>query len=279
MISLGVQSFHDEHLKMIGRNYDGKTAEKSLREVLANNFKTVDVDLLFALPQQTIEDIKTDISKAFSLGVDQVSCYPLIVFPFTQMPKSLKRNNIQVPNIFQERRMLEEIINLAEKFGYEQTSIWTFTKKCSTRYTSVTREFFVGLGAGAASYIPGYFFLNTFSIEEYFKATKTKLPIALVTKLNKIEQMGWWLFWRFYDTSFSKDRFRELFNLDIHQAFGLIFRILTLLKMAKEDENTIRLTKMGAYIFHLIEQQYSLSYLNKTWETLSKNPWPEKLQL
>ena len=91
--------------------------------------------------------------------------------------------------------------------------------------------------------------------------------------------MGWWLFWRFYDTSFSKDRFRELFNLDIHQAFGLIFRILTLLKMAKEDENTIRLTKMGAYIFHLIEQQYSLSYLNKTWETLSKNPWPEKLQL
>ncbi len=279
MISLGVQSFNDKYLRILGRNYDGETAEKSLKQVLASNFEAVDVDILFSLPSQNVSDVVADISKAFSLGVDQVSCYPLIVFSCTQMPRILGQKNMRVPNLFQEKKMLDKIINLAEKFRYERTSIWTFTKKGSPRYTSVTREFFVGLGAGAASYIPGYFYINTFSIAEYIKATKKKLPIALVAKLTEKEQMGWWLFWRFYNTCFSKDRFRELFHLDIHQAFGFIFRVLVLLRIVQEDQNMIRLTKLGAFLFHLVEQQYSLSYLNKTWSSLSKEPWPEKLEL
>lgn len=279
MMSLGIQSFNDKYLRMIGRNYDGETAETSLREVLGNNFKAVDVDILFSLPTQTVSDVMADISKAFGLGVDQISCYPLIAFSYSQMPRILRQKNMKVPSLFQEKKMLDGIINLAEKFGYERTSIWTFTKKGSSRYTSVTREFFVGLGTGAASYIPGFFYINTFSIEGYIKTTKKKLPIALAAKLTEKEQMAWWLFWRFYDTCLSKDRFRELFHLDIHQAFGLIFRILVLLRMVQENQKTIRFTNLGAFLFHLIEQQYSLSYLNTTWGSLSKEPWPEKLEL
>ena len=91
--------------------------------------------------------------------------------------------------------------------------------------------------------------------------------------------MGWWLFWRFYDSCLSKKRFRELFGKDVYQTFGTLFRILNFLKITKENGEYIRLTKTGAFLFQLVEQQYSLSYLNKTWEILSKDPWPEKLEL
>jgi coproporphyrinogen III oxidase-like Fe-S oxidoreductase len=279
LVSLGIQSFNNQFLKILGRNYYSKTAGEALNLVLESGFKSVDVDILFSLPNQTVEEVRSDVLKVFNLGVDQVSCYPLIIFPFTKMPKLLKKSGLRIPNLFQEKRMLDTIVNLAEEFGYQRTSIWSFTKRNSPRYTSVTREKFIGIGASSASHIPGYFYINTFSPEEYIEATKERLPIALVAKLERQEEIGWWLFWRFYDTLISKRRFNELFGADIYQTFGILFQILNLLKLTEEQGNYIKLTRTGAFLFHLVEQQYSLSYLNKTWGTLSKNPWPEKLEL
>lgn len=279
MISLGVQSFNDRLLKILGRNYNGKIAQQALEQVIQMGFKSVDVDILFAIPTETPEEAVEDVRKVISLGADQISSYPLIVFSFTKMPAILKTRKVKKINMFREKRMLDLIAKLASDFSYKRTSIWTFTKKGSSRYTSVTREGFVGIGAGAASFIGDYFYINTFSVDEYIKILKKELPIALVTQLSKKEQMAWWLFWRFYDTHISKDRFKQLFGRDIDKVFWWLFPILLLSGMTKEERDDYKLTSRGAFLFSLIEQAYSLDYLNNTWATLSKNPWPKKLNL
>jgi len=85
MASLGVQTFHDRLLSMLGRDYDGKLARQACERLLQVGFATVDVDLIFAIPTQNREEAETDVEIACKLGVDQISTYPLLSFSYTPL--------------------------------------------------------------------------------------------------------------------------------------------------------------------------------------------------
>ena len=85
LISLGVQTFNDKILDFLGRGYNSGEADKALSIIKNYGFKCVDVDIMTNLPGQTMEDIEYDISRAYSYDIDQLSVYPLIVFPMTKM--------------------------------------------------------------------------------------------------------------------------------------------------------------------------------------------------
>ncbi len=102
--------------------------------------------------------------------------------------------------MFTGEKILGLIDEVSRKNGYKRSSVWTYGKDGGNRYTSVTRESFVGIGAGASSLIDGYFYLNTFSVGEYIKALgKGKLPINMVNRMSKREKMIFRVFWRCYD--------------------------------------------------------------------------------
>lgn len=279
MASLGVQTFHDRLLSMLGRDYDGKLARQACERLLQVGFATVDVDLIFAIPTQNREEAETDVEIACKLGVDQISTYPLLSFSYTPLRWHLHKAGVTMPPWWVERQMLRAVVKKTQDAGYQRTSIWSFNKPGTIRYTTVTRDAFVGIGAGASSRIGDYFTLNTFSVAEYIKAVEEGSPLALATRLDTGDKMAYWLFWRGYDLAIDTDIFQSIFGRDLPYRVRALLSLLELLGMTHRRRNTIRLTEMGAYLFHLIEKEYTHAYLETLWNACLQEAWPRRVVL
>lgn len=280
LISLGVQTFNSNRLKLLGRNYNEEEIEKAITLIKSYNFKCIDIDIMTNLPGQTIEEIEYDIKKSYSYEIGQLSIYPLILFPMTNLKEHIKRNGLTRFGELKERKILKLIHSISEQYGYSRSSVWTYGKQADVRYTSVTRENFIGFGAGASSLFGNYFYLNTFNVQEYIKAlNEGRLPINIVNIMSEKEKMIFWIFWRCYDGVISEKRFKQIFNKDMYQEFKLLFKLLRFFRMAEKEEDKLLLNEWGSFAYHFIEKQYSVYYLNNLWHNSMKEPWIEKLEL
>jgi oxygen-independent coproporphyrinogen-3 oxidase len=279
LASLGVQSFNDRLLGILGRDYDGKLALKASQQLLEAGFATVDIDLIFAIPTQSREETEADVQTALELGADQISTYPLLYFSYAPLRKHLHRAKLATPHWWVERKMLEMIARRTRDAGYHRTSIWSFNKLETIRYTTVTRDSFIGIGAGATSKVGDYFKLNTFSVSEYIKAVKEDSPLALATRMNTGDKMAYWFFWRSYDLAIDTDVFRSLFGQELPRAVRALLSLCELLGITKRQGNTISFTETGAYLSHLIEKEYTHAYLETMWSACLQEPWPRRVVL
>ena len=215
MISIGVQSFDDALLRILGRDYDSRAARDACSYALAAGFETVDIDLIFAIPGQDVKAAGRDVAAAISAGAGQISAYPLISFSDTPLNATLRAAGLRLLSRALERRMLDAVVRTARSAGYERSSIWSFNRQGAPRYTTVTRDQFLGIGAGASSRLGEWFWLNTFSVPEYIRVAGKGEPPALATWLNEGDRMAYWLFWRCYDTVIDAAGFREVFGNDL----------------------------------------------------------------
>lgn len=141
-ISIGIQSFQKKYQNILGRTgADTGALKKALSEV---PFETVSMDFIFALPTQTFEDLKADIDTAFENGANHVAIYPFIDFTFTAskvspMPQKEKHD------------LLDAITLYCMEQGYTRNSIWTFSSEKHAKYSSMTRENFLGFGCSATT--------------------------------------------------------------------------------------------------------------------------------
>jgi oxygen-independent coproporphyrinogen-3 oxidase len=279
MASLGVQTFNDRLLAMLGRDYDAAVASKACERVLDAGFNAVDIDLIFALPGQSPDEAAVDVATACRLGVDQVSTYPLIQFSDTPLATYLRTVDAALPGWRAERRMLDAVVRQARDAGYDRSSIWSFNRPGAPRYTTVTRNAFVGIGAGATSMMGDQFRVNTFSVDEYIRATVGGSPMALVSQMNEGDRMAYWLFWRCYNTVIDTYRFGAVFRRRMPRSVRAALRLLVVFGLAKREGSVIRLTDSGAYLFHLVEKEYTHVYLETLWTTCRRDPWPESVRL
>jgi len=279
LASLGVQSFNDRLLHQLGRDYDGTLARQASQRLLEAGFATVDIDLIFAIPTQSQEEAEADIETAVKLGADQISTYPLLYFSYAPIRKQLHKAGLTALPWQRERQMLEAIARITREAGYQRTSIWSFNKPETIRYTTVTKDAFIGIGASGSSRIGDYFKLNTFSVAEYIKAVKEGSPLALATQLNAGDKMAYWLFWRGYDLAVDTNTFRSIFGQDLPYPVRALFSLLKLLGITRQQGNTIRLTETGAYLFHLLEKEYTHAYLETLWNACLQEAWPRRVVL
>jgi oxygen-independent coproporphyrinogen-3 oxidase len=279
MVSLGVQTFNDRLLKVLGRDYTAELAKEAGRRALGMGFDTVDIDLIFALPGQSVDEVKADIGSALNLSADQISAYPLMFFAYMPFKKELERMKTALPGWRAERDMLNAIVAMTSAAGYRRTSIWSFNKPQARRYTTVTNESFLGVGVGASTMMGDYFSLNTFSLPEYIKGVENGLKPALATKLDDRDKLAYWLFWRGYDLAIDTGRFKEFFGRDLPFSIKGLLPLLRLLGLVKRDGDIIRLSDRGAYLFHLIEKEYTHAYLERLWGACLKEAWPKRVEI
>lgn len=201
MISIGVQSFDEKYLELLGRNYTSEMIKPALKLLKEANFDTVNIDLMFAFPGQSEKEIMDDLKKANEYGIEQITAYPLFTFPYSTIGEYLKINKIKMPKFFARRKFYKLIHDYFIDNGYEMTSVWSFKKNNiqSKRYSSVTREDYIGFGAGAGSRFKSQFHFNTFTIAEYEKRLfEDKLPIAINMPISERLSRYYWLYWRLY---------------------------------------------------------------------------------
>jgi len=280
LISLGIQSFNDKYLTIIGRKYNSQKAINSINDTLNIGFESVNIDLIFAINNQTIHDLENDLNTTVSFNVDQVTCYPLFTFPYTEIGKIRNLNKIKLPNQKKRKQLYYFMNSFFEKKGYTRTNVWSFSKNHNNNYSSVTRDYYLGLGASSGSYNGQTFYFNTFSIAEYIQTLNSKLPISIAMQVSKKLEKNFWFYWQLYTTLINKNSYQELFNSKVEKDFAFILKLFKRLNyIENEDSSIIKLNTKGAHWIHLIQNYYALNYVNKIWTVSKRKAWPEKIIL
>jgi oxygen-independent coproporphyrinogen-3 oxidase len=150
-LSIGVQSFNDAHLKALGRVHDSRQALAAVEEA-ANAFDTFNIDLMYALPGQTMAHLDQDIVKALSMAPPHLSVYHLTIEPNTYFARFPPR----LPDDDAAYAMLDRITEMTDGVGMERYEVSAYARRGHRcRHNLNYWEFgdYLGLGAGAHSKI------------------------------------------------------------------------------------------------------------------------------
>ena len=270
-ISIGIQSFQEKYQSILGR--DVVDMEKMAAALAQVEFETVSMDFIFALPNQTHLDLKKDIDLAFSHGANHVAIYPFIDFTFTS-------SKVKVMEKKEKRKLLDEITKYCLEKGYHRSSIWTFSSEKEARYSSMTRDNFLGFGCSATTLLRNQFKINTFSVEEYCKrVTESKLPTSLTIRFTKRQRMIYYLFWTAYSTRVDSRDFEKFFGVPLKKIYGFELWLAKLLGFVKEENGIYEMTLKGAFYYHYYENFYTLAYIDKMWGIMRTEAFPERIEL
>jgi coproporphyrinogen III oxidase-like Fe-S oxidoreductase len=279
-LSMGVEALQDHHLKALERPYSVDGVKAAVGRSVSAGFECVNTDIIFALPEQTLAEVEQAGRELTALGVDQVAAYPLFTFPYTKMGRGLPGRMDGNSGLRRRREMLRILEGIFYGAGYERTSVWAFTRFGVPKYCSVTVPLYLGLGASAGSYLRDVFYLNTFKVSEYInKLEEGRLPIALSVDLSERAQMAGWLYWRIYETRFSKADFRGRFGRELDSVFGKYLKPLSWVGLLHDDGEEVVLSDEGAYWLHVLEDLFSIDYVGKLWGISQQQPWPETVVL
>lgn len=270
-LSIGIQSFGDKYRTLLGRKeFDAAAMEAALAAV---PFETVSMDFIFALPGQTLADLQGDLETAFSIGANHVAVYPFIDFTFT---------NATVPPMgkAEKRKLLDELTAYCQAKGYRRDSIWTFSNAPAARYSSMTRDNFLGFGCSATTLLRHQFKINTFSVGEYqARIAAGTLPTSLTLRFTRRQRMVYYLFWSAYSTQVSARDFEAFFGVPLKKMYGGELWLAKKLGFVTETEGIYQMTPKGAFYYHYYENDYTLAYIDKMWGILRQESFPEGIRL
>ncbi|OIP26538.1 MAG: hypothetical protein AUK39_04640 [Dehalococcoidia bacterium CG2_30_46_19] len=180
-LSLGVQSFSDSELKLLGRVHSAVEAREAYLTAREAGFENINIDLLYALPQQTINDWQNNLVEAIKLNPEHLSLYPLTLEPGTPLANAVASGSLPKLNadLAADMYLLAKHKLAKEGYNHYEISNWALPEKeCQHNLTYWEDEPYLGFGAGAHSYLGGYRWANVSSPIEYVKHlsnTETKV--------------------------------------------------------------------------------------------------------
>ena len=148
-LSVGVQSFNDAHLRALGRVHDARQAIAAVEEA-ATNFETFNIDLMYALPGQTLAQLEADVTQALALMPPHLSIYHLTIEPNTYFAKFPP----VTPPEDTAYMMLDRITEMTTAAGLERYEVSAYAKpghRCWHNWNYWTFGDYLGIGAGAHS--------------------------------------------------------------------------------------------------------------------------------
>ena len=281
LLSVGVESTSDQILERIGRNHSGEMALQALHRARAVGFDTVNADLMFALPGQTLDHWKHDVLAVLAEGVDQVSTYPMFTFPYSERGRQLGTRVVERPDGSTIRSMLRFTDEACRARGLRRCAVWSWQRPSSQKFSSITRHHYVGFGPSAATMNGAHFYVNTFDVAAYADSLPERLPVALSMEVNRRLEMAYWLYWRVYELFVSDSDFRSVFGAheSLTDRFGHLFGPLRAAGLARRATGGYAITPTGAYWIHRLQNEYSLNYINRLWGTCRRSPWPAEAVL
>jgi coproporphyrinogen III oxidase-like Fe-S oxidoreductase len=167
-LSVGVQSFNNNILTSVHRSKECDSSE-DIKQRLASikgMFDTLNVDMIFNFPNQTMEMLAEDVKALKALNLDQVTYYPLMISNFKQ--KEIEEECGKGHNLH-ERQAYDFIVD--QLVGqYRRESVWCFSKQAELidEYI-VSHDEYIGVGPGSWGYINGAMYHNTFSVQDYIQ--------------------------------------------------------------------------------------------------------------
>lgn len=253
-LSFGVQSFSDRLLKALGRDHNAAQAKRALALARQVGFQNVSLDLMYAVPEQSLADWQHDVARALALEPEHISMYCLTVEPATPYARWAANGRIRLPQDDVAADMYAYAQGQLAAAGYEHYEIsnWALPGKEAQHNQVYWRcEPYLGLGAGAHGYLHG---ARTEEVREprgYIERALQGEPTVLRTEdisLPAAMEENIFLNLRLLKRGVIRSEFAARFGVDPVTLFSRELAELTRANLVSVDEDSILLTERGYFL-------------------------------
>ena len=210
-LSIGIESFNDKYLKYLGRNYTSDIINEKV-ELAKKYFDNINVDLMYALKNESLDDLEEDIDKILKLDIKHISCYSLIIEKNTK----LYIDNTKYISDDLDSDMYDlidkKLENKYHRYEVSNYSITSYESRHNLTYWK-NNEYY-GFGLGAAGYIDNIRYTNTRNLSKYISGSYERQEEVL-TKEDKIKYefiLGLRL-----TSGINKDNFNKKYGININE--------------------------------------------------------------
>ena len=270
-ISIGLQSANDEELVRIGRIHDYETFLETYHMARAAGFRNINIDLMSALPDQSMESYQHTLERVVALEPEHISAYSLILEEGTLLYEH--QDSYTFPSEDEDREMYLWTGRYLAEHGYHRYEISNYAREgyeCRHNKVYWQRGDYVGFGLGAASMVEDYRWSNPSEWEEYasyvgqVQAQQHDQSISPVKpvrpkqqKLSVPEQMEEFMFLGLrMMCGIEKEAFGRKFGQQIEEVYGSVLQNLEKQGLLAQDQNRVWLTERGIDISNYVMAQF-----------------------
>lgn len=262
-ISIGMQATQDRLLTQLDRIHSYQEFEMTYHLTRKVGFENINIDFMFGLPNQTLDDVKESLQKIKILNPEHVSVYSLIVEDGTTLSKQIEEGIMKLPDERLERTMYWTIKNFLEENGYKHYEISNFAKPNKESRHNLDcwnqKEYF-GFGVAAHSYVDNVRFSNITDLNSYIENYKHNEPeknFVFHEKENYLDTMKEYLLLGFRKIKgVSKRDFENKFQLPIESIFKLELEELRGKDLILENEDFYYLSDKGIDLANLVFEKF-----------------------
>ena len=263
-LSMGVQTFKPELLEILGRSHKTEDIYRAVSNARQVGIPSISLDLMYHLPQQSLEDFKDSLEKALSMDIDHISSYGLILEPKTQFYNLYRKGQLKIPNEDVGEEMYEYLLKRMHETELHQYEISNFGKKGhESEHNKVywKNEGYYGFGAGASGYVNGERYNNVNPVNHYIKKIQNnERPILDSVYPTESEQMEEEMFLGLrMNQGVSRKRFNQKFNKTIDDVYDEAIKDLKQRKLIYDTGDYISLTERGKVIGNLVFEAFLLN--------------------
>lgn len=249
-LSFGLQTTNDSLLKKIGRIHTYEEFKNNYNLARELGFNNINIDMMFGLPDQSLEDYEESLKKVITLQPDHISAYSLIIEEGTPFYKLFQDNKLTMPNEEVERDMYVNTKKVLKDMGYHQYEISNYAKKnkeCIHNKVYWELGDYIGIGLGASSYIDNKRYKNISKLEEYIINIDKNICIFeeeyVNTKEDNIEEfmfMGLRMV-----KGIKEEEFQKRFNIRIDTIYEKVITDNIKKGLLQREQGRIYLTDKG----------------------------------
>ncbi|WP_186576457.1 radical SAM family heme chaperone HemW [Aquibacillus kalidii] len=262
-ISMGVQVFDDEMLEKLGRLHRIKDVYQNIDSLTQQGITNISIDLIYSLPNQTLEHFKHTLDEALSFDLPHYSAYSLQIEPKTVFYQRHKKGKLRKPKEEVEASMFELLRDEMNAHGKKQYEISNFAKpgfESKHNLTYWNNQHYFGFGAGAHGYLPGQRIINLRPFPAYVKkANEDGRPVLHIEEINKKEQVEEEMFLGLRKIQgVSKQLFHDKYGVTLNDIYKDAIFHLVQKGWLLETEDSISLTESGALFGNEVFQEFLL---------------------
>lgn len=260
-LSMGVQAWQNRLLKELGRIHTIEVFRENFKAVREAGFTNINTDLMFALPNQTMEDWQETVKNIVAMNPEHISAYSLIIEEGTPFYDRYEKGELKPAEEELDREMYHWAVDYLAEHGYEQYEISNFAKKGrQSRHNRIywQAEEYLGMGLGSHSYMNGERFHNIYDLQEYIRAdgdvSLLKEDIERITEEDALAEFMFLGLRLTEGVSFAG--FEERFGQGMKNIYGSQIEELVKDGLLEEDGIGIRLTKRGVDISNVVFEKF-----------------------
>lgn len=261
-LSIGLQSADEIELKLLGRIHTYEIFEENYQLARKIGFKNINIDLMSALPNQTLEKFQYTLKKVVSLNPEHLSVYSLIIEENTPF-YSKYFSKIELPSEEEDREIYAWTRTYLRENGYFQYEISNYAKEGYESFHNNTywkRGEYVGFGLGASSFLTNERYHNETNLKQYIKSANNGKDLRReIEKISVKDAMAEFMFLGLRRIEgISKQEFLEQFQVPIDVVYGNAIKKMRQYECIEEKGDFLYLTEKGIDISNSVMCEFLL---------------------